>query len=367
MRLAAIFGLLLLTGLSAAAKNPPCREFSKTINREFGTLANGMAAFYNKHGAVNVKTWANNSVKIDVIILVDADNEHDAERVFKRINVNFTNTPGYIKAETFVDGTNGWWGDDKGDEYKINYDVWMPASNSLDLKNRYGNAFVASLKGKLMAEIKFGDLRTEALAGDADVNISYGKASIAKTVNLYGSVSYGGLDISEVRDVQLDTKYSELHIEKANSVRLTSKYDNRLDFGWVDDLRLQTKYADVNVEGARQVFITAQFSDVRINNVAELVDANLLYGSMELTSLKRGFQSVNFEGKYADCEIHVDRGTPYRFDIQGSFADMDFPDDASFKVREERGNTKKMEGYVGEGNAKGLIKARLTYGGLSLD
>lgn len=59
----------------------------------------------------------------------------------------------------------------------------------LDLNNRYGNSYIGKLNGKLTAEIKYGDLRTEVIANDADLSLGYGKASIAKVNHLYGQVS----------------------------------------------------------------------------------------------------------------------------------------------------------------------------------
>ena len=70
----------------------PAQEFTKTINREFGTSTDGTTALYNKYGDVKVKTWQNNSVKIDVTIVVNAKTQREADEAFKNLNVNFINT-----------------------------------------------------------------------------------------------------------------------------------------------------------------------------------------------------------------------------------------------------------------------------------
>ena len=110
---AAILLCLFLGQTFAAWANGPMQEFTKTINREFGTSADGITALYNKYGNVNVKTWQNNSVKIDVTIVVNAKSQREADESFKNINVNFINTWGYVKAETMIaEGLNnggGWW------------------------------------------------------------------------------------------------------------------------------------------------------------------------------------------------------------------------------------------------------------------
>ena len=323
-----------------------------------------MTALYNKYGTVNVKSWNNNSVKIDINIVVNANNQRDADKTFDRIQVNFTNTFGYVKAETMIgEEKGGWWPNGNAQDFKINYEVWMPTGNQLDLKNRYGNSIVGNLNGKLTAEIKYGDLRTDVLGNDADLNIGYGKATLAKVGNLSGQVSYGGLFITEARDVQLDSKYSEVKVDRGGTLRITSKYDN-FTLGNIDDLRLQTKYADVRLQSGRLAYVTAQYTDIKIGALSETADADLTYGSLQVAELGKGFSGVNVVGKYTDVEISMERGTSSRFDVVGDYADLHLTSSAVVRNHEKSGNHESKEGYIGDANARGLVKARLNYGDL---
>jgi hypothetical protein len=353
---------LILFGFLAHATAPKL-EFIKKINREFGTNATGMTALYNKYGQVNVKTWGNNSVKIDITVTVNTNNQKEADAMFDKIQVNFTNTTGYIKAETMIAQSN-WWGP-KCDNFKIDYEVYMPVGNQLDLKNKYGNAFVADLNGKLMAEIKYGDLRAENLRADADLYLGYGKVFISKVQNLYGQISYGELKVNEAKDLQLDTRYSDMDIVRANAVRITSKYDD-FDLGTVDDLRLQTKYADIKTQNVRVAYITAQYSDVKIGNLSEVLDAEQSYGSLRLDMLGRNAQSVNLNGKYTDFKVNLEKGTSCRFEIDCEHADTKVPSGANLKTDREDGSRKYLKGSIGDSNAKCQLQAKLQYGGFLL-
>ncbi len=360
--LLALFGLLLAQCVPVWAGGPR-QEFSKSINREFTTNANGMTALYNKYGAVNVKSWTNNSVKININIVVNANNQRDADKMFDRIQVNFTNTFGYVKAETMISEDNGWWPKGNCQDFKINYEVWMPVGNQLDLKNRYGNANVGDLNGKLTAEIKYGDLRTDVINNDADLNIAYGKASITKAANISGQVSYGALYVTDASQVQLDSKYSEVKVDRANTLRITSRYDN-FTLGTVDDLRLQTKYADVRLQSGRLAYVTAQYTDVKIGALSEIADADLTYGSLQVAALSKGFSGVNVVGKYTDVEISMERGTASRFDVVGDYADLHLLSGMIVRTHQKSGSHESKEGYIGDANARGLVKARLNYGDL---
>ena len=356
---------LMAGGTLAAGADCPSQEFSRTINREFNTTADGMTALYNKYGTVNVKTWQNNAVKIDITIVVNAGSQREADKIFDRIKVNFANAVGYVKAETMIEQNNTWWPEGNTCDFKINYDVSIPTGNQLDLKNRYGNSYVSKLNGKLTAEIKYGDLRTEVIGNDADLNLGYGKAYIAKVNHLYGQVSYSELSVTDAEEVQLDTKYSELRSDRINTLRLTSKYDD-FEFGTVNELRLQTKYANLLVRNAGSAYVTAQYTDVKLTNLAEMADTDLSYGSLKIESVDRNFSEVNVVGKYTDVQVSTERSVPYRFNLQSQYADMEAPTGAMVKHSNDSGKSKTMEGYVGDANAKGQIIAKLQYGGLVL-
>jgi len=364
---ATIFLSLFLGQTFAVCANGPLQEFTKSINREFGTAADGTTALYNKYGNVKVKTWQNNSVKIDVTIVVNAKTQREADEAFKNLNVNFISTWGYVKAETMIAeamnyGGVFWWpAKTCGDDFKINYEVWMPATNQLDLKNKYGNAWVGTLKGKLIAEIKYGELRAEAISNDADINIDNSKAWLTRVNNLSGHSSYSTLNVTEANDIQLDTKYSETKVDKANNLRITSKYDD-FNFGNVEELRLQTKYANLRSISIRTAYITAQYSDIGFAAVREGIDVDMCYGTLGINALSRNFSIVNVVGKYTGVTVEVERGTAYRFDAEVNHADAHVPNAATVKNRSDSGEREILVGYLGSESAKGLVKARLTYG-----
>jgi hypothetical protein len=353
--------LLMGNGFSAQAAGPE-REFVKNINREFSTSAKGMTALYNRNGKIVVKTWDQNKVKIDISIVVNANNQETADKIFDRIKVNFANTSGYVKAETVIlEDKSGW--NKKGNDYKINYEVWMPAGNKLDLKNKYGDNYVDKLDGKLTAEIKYGNIRAEAINNDVDLMLGYGEASIAHAGNLFGQLSYSELQVEEAGDIQLDTKYSELKIQQAKSVRITSRYDD-FNFGSIGELRLQTKYADVRIKDAKSAFLTAQYTDIELGNLSNLLDADLTYGDLEIARLGRNFKEVTLTTKYADVVVHTEEGCAYQFNTTGQHSDLAVPSGATIKSKNQNGSQKAIVGYVGNPNAAGVVKATMNYGEL---
>lgn len=351
----------------------PCenfKEFSKTINRDFSTTSNGITALYNRYGKINVKTWNENRVKIDIKVVVNADSDRDANRMMDKIQVNFTNTPGYVKAETMVGdiGTNWWdmssWGGTSCRDFKIDYEIWMPVSNMLDLQNKFGHSFVGNLNGKLLADIKHGDLRVEKVNNDVDLNIQYGNATLTSVYNLTGTVGNGGLTVDEVRDVVLNSEYSSCTFRQAGNIKIVSKNDN-LSFGIVDEMRMNTKYSNAVLTSAKNAFVTAQFTDFKMTNVSTQLDADLSYGQFKIESLGKNVSKVNIVSNFTDIFVGLERGAVCKLDITGNNANTKIPPGSNVERTISGGQT-TVEGSTGEGSARSVIKAKLNYGSIAI-
>ncbi len=355
--------LLLCGGVSAAPRdNRPEQEFSKKIVREFPISANGTTAVDNRFGNIKVNTWNQRLVKMEITIIVNAPDQRSADRLFEGIKINFLNTADYVKAETVVQEASSGLallGNRKG-EFSIHYDLWLPADNQLDLRNRYGDVYVSNLKGKLLAEIRYGNLRGENLSGDADLALSYGKASLNRVRNLTGSLSYADLNSEHAAEVSMDTRYSELRIAQAGQVRLTSKYD-KLNFGEVGTLRIQTRYSDVRARQVSALFLTAQYTDTRIERLNNTLDTDLSYGQISVSTLGRQFTEARLQAKYTDVKISVEPGTAFRLDAKSKHTDVHTPNMMTMARVTIPGGRTNITGFAGDAKAPRIITADLQY------
>jgi hypothetical protein len=112
----------------------------------------------------------------------------------------------------------------------------------------------------------------------------------------------------------------------------------------------------------RTAYITAQYSDMGFTTVREGIDADMCYGTLGINALSRNFSNVNVVGKYTGVTVSVERGAAYRFDAEVDYADAHVPNAATVKNRTDSGQKETLRGYLGNEGAKGLVKARLTYG-----
>ncbi len=350
--------------------NKPCtkREFSKTINKQFPTTADGTVKISNRYGKVEIKTWDNNEVKVEVVIKVDAHSEDRANDVFDRITIDFNSSRNFVSAATEIaskSGWDSWWGGGSNDSYKINYQVYMPATNKLDLFNKYGDSYVAALKGRVNLEIKYGNIQVDQVDNDVDLMLGYGNASITGAQELGLEVKYSKVKVGTASNVDIVSKYSTVTIDEAQDVRSETKYDH-YHLGMVKDYHNIGKYDDVHIKVAASVRAAAKYSDYTVVHLKDWADFDLEYGSASVEMLDRAFTALEIRGRYTDYKIEVQEGTHYQLDASSRYANIRYPSEFTVVKEIKDGNDREVQGFVGDKNQAKVIKARLDYGGIKV-
>ena len=362
--------MLLLTGFVTTldAAEFQQREYSKTIKKEFGITADGTTGLFNKYGRVDVHTWEKNRVKVDVTILVRAESESRAQEVFDRIQIDISNGSDFVRAETIIEPQrkNSWWnwGDTKSD-FTIDYDVYIPTTNNLELSNKYGDSFIDEINGNVTLNVKYGNFKAENLARSSSIDLAYGNGTILRANSADVEVSYGRLHSEEVKDLDMTSKYSKINIENANTVRTTSKYDT-YNIGEVVTFRNTGKYDNIDIDNVQDVVISSKYTEVYAGEVTNSLELDMQYGGTTIDRVKRGFSEIRLVGSYTDFKINVEDGAHYRMEAVANYAGIRYPERLKVTYEKEKGTYHEVEGYHGERNARSFIKARLDYGGLKV-
>ncbi|MFK7932431.1 MAG: hypothetical protein AB8G22_02920 [Saprospiraceae bacterium] len=355
---------------TTATANPTSvtkKEFTKTIKKEFGITADGTTSIYNKYGQINLQTWDKSRVKIEVTILVNAGSESEAQEVFERIDVDFSNGNDYVKAETEIESQkSGWWswGDNKSD-YNISYKVFLPATNNIDIINKYGNVNAEAIEGSATVAVKYGNFRLEGIGENATINLGYGNGTVVAARDVTSEISYGRILFKEAKELSLTSKYSKVTIDKANDIRSETKYDT-YDIGEVRDFRNNGKYDSFNIEYADNIVVGSKYTEVYAQKVGNSLDFDLEYGGATVEKVAKGFADIRIVGSYADFKINVEDGASYRMEATANYAGIRYPEDMNVTYEKEKGTYHEVEGHKGTKGARSVIKARLDYGGLKV-
>lgn len=344
------------------------QEFTKTIKKEFPLNATGTLNLINKYGRVDVKTWDKNRTKIDITIVVKAANESEAQDVFDRVRVDFSNDDAFVKAETVIESNkSSWWtwGSSGQTEFQINYQVFMPATASLDLSNKYGDATVAPVTGKAKVDVKYGNFRLEGVGGNLAVVLDYGNGTVVKANNAEVSTSYSKLNLNDVQDVNLTSKYSKFTVDKGKSIKADSRYDQFYLIN-IDKLNCQARYGNVEVGNAESVVAVSSYTDYKITRLRDNGDFDLQYGGLRIENVSKGFSKINLVGKYSDFKIGVEDGASYTLDAATSYAGIAYPEGLNVTYEKDKGTSHEVKGHAGQQNARSAIRASLSYGGLKV-
>ena len=343
------------------------KDFTKTIKEEFKISSTGEVVVHNKYGEVNVKAWDQNEVKIVVHITVNARNENDAQAVFDRIDIDFSNGSSFVKAETSIEAQKkswSWWGGTNKHDYTIDYEVHMPRTGELEVHNKYGNTFVEAIDNKVSIEVKYGNFRLDA-AKELNVRLGYGNGTVVKSGDTYAIVSHSKFRLKEANDLDLESKYSKIYLDKGNDVTSESKYDT-YSMGRIGDFTNNGKHDNIEIAYVQNLNAFSKYSNLVVENVKSSAIFDLHHGGVRIDRLEKGFSEIRATGKYTDFKIVIEKGASYETDIKTTHASIYYPDDMNVTYEMSKSSDHALEGYVGSKGKGGKIKARLSYGGIKL-
>jgi hypothetical protein len=345
------------------------KEFVKNYNKTFTITPKHLVILANKYGKIDVKTGSSNQAVINVTVKANSSTQEDANKIFDRINIAFSEGPDFIKSETSIEpNKSGNWFNmsfsNNGSEYTIDYDVTMPAENNLDLSNKYGDSYIPTLNSWVKIEQKYGNFKMEK-ANSATISLAYGNGTIGYVSGLTANVAYGKLSSPNLKDVAITSKYSDLKFDKMENVTIQSAYDDYV-INDVTNLSINSKYGDIDIGNLENAAIVSAYTDFNIKTLSNSADFKTSYGDVKIQTLKTGFGTINIDGKYTDYILGVGATSSYQIDVKTSYGDVSRPASLKHKIDSEKGSSRELVGYVGDTNAKSFIKARLSYGDLIL-
>ncbi len=366
----------LLFGISASAARG---KFTKTIKETFRLEENTSIEAANKHGDMHIHTWEKNEVSFEVTVTVEAKTEADAEDELERVDVEFTNIPGVVRAETTwrEKERKGWWifdwnswgnwdGWEDGNKVRVDYEIYLPAKNVINLSNKYGNINFPTFDNDAKFTVKYGNMTGERVGGNLNLDIGYGDADI-KSVGGESQVNikYGKFRAGVLQNIDMDSKYSKIYLDHTHDIRINSKYDH-YELGEINNLDSDSKYDDFEIEKVNNIEIDSKYSDYKIYEMTGEGDFDMEYGDAKIKNMTANFGNLQIEGSYANFTFFMPSDAAYEVDAKNSYGDLDFPNDGHLNIRKD-GADEEVEGYVGNSNSGNRIRARLKYGNLRID
>lgn len=329
-------------------------ERSKDIKKSFNVNSNAKLAIYNKYGDVNVTSWNQNRIEIDVKITVRGNDLDDVEDRLEKIDVEFNGSSSLVEARTRIGSKkNGWniWKKSKNISYKINYTVKMPITNSASLNNDYGSISLNELEGEATINCDYGKISIGDLRGDnSSINLDYCSSS----------------NIESMKDGNVNVDYSKLTIEKADDVKLNTDYST-IKLKDLNTLTFSADYGSVEAENVVNVSGNGDYTGFRFGTVKKNLKITSDYGSIRIKDLANGFETVNINSEYAGIKIGTSSSNNFNFTIDLQYAGFKRTDSNIEMFKSIVKSSKKYyEGVYGKGKSNSKITIKSEYGSVSL-
>jgi hypothetical protein len=298
----------------------------KTYSKSYTVDAGTRLDINNRYGKVTVNTWSKNEFKIDVQIQVTADKADDTRKFIDRISISDSKQGQMVSFKTNIDKESqpGLFGSKTSSrKIEINYVIYMPAQNALNITNKYGNVELPDLDGKLVINCAYGDLLAKSLSNPGNqIKVSYGDARIASLKATDLDISYGSLVLGSVDKLNADVKYSSAKIGRISTSGI-----------------LNVKYG----------------TGVQISNLGE------------------NMKNLSVNSKYSNIKLGLDDDEDADFDVTvhyGSFNYGNHPVNISKVENAEDKHfspTKTFKGRVGKGNIARVININSSYSSVKFE
>lgn len=340
-----MIGLCLLFAIAAVAGDQD--EKKKYVEKNYKVSATTKLKIENKFGKVEINSTDKSEFDIKVEIIGKGRNEDRAQRILDAITIDITEGSSEIVFETEIENNKN-----KNEEgFEINYTVYMPNKNPLEIKNSFGDVTMGDRDNDLDINVAYGSMKVGNVSGDAKIKVSFGSGSI-------GSITDGEATI----------KYSNFEIDKANRLDLTQGFSD-IEIGEVASLDLESKYGKVEIEKAGKVDADAHFSGLDIEELTGSLELDCSYlGDFKIDRVTKTFTLIDIDGKFGSYEIGLEEGINADINAEFSFADLKVSSDvdATFNYRVKESNKSTYKGKIGKGDPNKMIRIDSSYGNLRL-
>ncbi|MEP2058674.1 MAG: hypothetical protein ABJJ05_12755 [Maribacter litoralis] len=349
--------LLLLAFTTVASANETSFDGKhtreKTIKKEFNVSANALLKIDNSYGNLNITSWNENRVVIEVHIKTNGNNEDKVQKKLDEISVDFEANNEKVYAKTiFNKSNNGWgwsWGNNNNVNMQINYTIKVPVKNNVDLSNDYGNIILDRIDGHAKINCDYGRLELGELRGRNNrLNFDYTSKSTIGFINS-GEIraDYSGFTIEKAGDLHINADYTNASIHKMGNLNYTSDYGN------------------MDVEELQSIDGTGDYITVKLGEVHGDVSITADYGSIRIDELAADAGDVEIRTDYTGVKIGYNSAYHFDFDISTSYAGVSGKDDFTINISTEKSSDKHYEGFYGSKGSGNKITLSSDYGGIS--
>jgi hypothetical protein len=302
-------------------------EKTKRIVKSYVVDKDDKLAINNQYGKVAVHVWTKNEIKVEVEIKAFESSENRANQLLEHVNISETQVKNLISfktnfgkiSENFRSYINKGGGEAR--RIQVNYVIYMPAKNALDIENKYGG------------------IEIEDFAGPININSVYGSFSAGKIDHPENQVkvTYGSASIDNFSNGDLLVTYGSLKLNEADKLKAIIKY-----------------------------------SSAKITHLSNGGTFSLAYsGGFKIDTVDKNVKNLNINSAYSGLTLGFDEAADFDLDVTVSYAGFNYSNDRisasdlSSATSKSKGwnPTKHYLGRIGKGSESKIV-IKSSYGGV---
>ncbi len=327
----------------------------KTLNKEYTVNSNAGLRVANSYGNIDVISWNENRIVIEVLIRTSGDNEERVQKRLDEIDVQFSGNGSLVTAKTFFGSKRNdswsWWKKQRNNvSMEVNYTIKVPVSNTVDLDNNYGS------------------ISLNRLEGTATINCDYGQIIIGE---LLGENNYLNFDytnnstIEYMKSGRINANYSGFTLDKAGSLELNADY-TKSEILEVINLNYNSDYGKLIVGKVHTMVGKGSYIPNKIGTVTGSLNLSTDYGSIVVQRLTSTVKDVTISSDYTGVKLGFDANLSFDFYVRLSYASLKGDDALSIMKTDKSNSRKTYEGYHNQKNSGTIININSSYGGVSI-
>jgi len=341
-------GLLFLwTSLSSSA----AQSSSKEIHRELNVNPNVLVEIKNQFGDLNVSSWDDNKVVIDVVITVKGSNQKRVIEKLDEIDVVFNLSSDLVSAQTQID--EGWgfkWFNSSKLRYDIDYSVKLPRSSAVDLENDYGTILL------------------NELAGSAKISCDYGKLLIGDLHHENNSLSFdytSNSTIDFIKGGEIKADYSGFEVMEAGTISLQADYTNS-KFNTIKRLEFKNDYGKLDIDRINHLNGRGDFLTLKLGTLYKKMDLNQEFGSIRVDHVNPSAELIIIDSKYTGITLGMDTEWDFNYKINLEFASLKSALPLQHLIQRQEGTEKNYKGYFNIENSSNSVLIESEFGTVKL-
>lgn len=326
----------------------------KKLSKTYTVSPNSLLKIDNSYGNVDITTWDQNTVSIEVFIKTNGNDEKKVKEKLDEIDVEFRQNSSGVSAKTHFSRDNAsWWsqlfGGSSNVSMEINYVIKAPVTNHVDLSNDYGHIFLDKLTGNAKISCDYGRVDIGELHGNSNqVSLAYSRNS-----------HFGYINRAVIK-----AAYSEFTIEDAKSLEINADYTTS-KIKRTELLKFNCDYGSLAVDKVKRISGSGDYLTTRIGDIHQAADINFDYGSLSIDKIIKGAGEIKISSNYTGVKIGYDRAHPFRFDIKSSYSNVKGLDTFEINKQNQGSNTKSYSGYHLNESGRGNVIIDSRYGSIN--